>query len=109
MTATRILATTAKHPSGGALRRTRVGALLIALISSGLSACALQGAPSFALFGAYFPDWMLVAVIGILAAGAARVVMVMTGLAAVLPLQLLTCVSVGVTTAILVWLILFAR
>jgi YtcA family len=109
MTATRILATTAKIPSGRALRRASAEVLLIALISSGPSACALQGAPSFALFGAYFPDWMLVAAIGILVAGAARAVMVLTGLAEVLPLQLLTCVSVGATTAILVWLIWFAR
>ncbi|WP_206606697.1 YtcA family lipoprotein [Steroidobacter cummioxidans] len=91
------------------MRRRSAEVLLIALISTGLSACALQGAPSFALFGAYFPDWMLVAALGILAAGAARVVMVATGLAEVIPFQLLTCVSVGVTISILVWLIWFAR
>jgi hypothetical protein len=82
--------------------------LLIAALSTGLGGCATHGAPSFVLFGAYFPVWMLVGLIGILAGIAARVFMVATGLAEVVPSQLLTCVSIGVTIAIAAWLIGFA-
>lgn len=89
--------------------RGRVSVLLIAPIASTLSGCAAGGAPSFELFGAYFPDWLLIAAIGILVAAVARAVMVSTGLAALLPLQLLTCTSIGVTVSVLTWLIWFAR
>ena len=83
--------------------------LLIAFISSGIGGCAVHSAPSFVLFGAYFPAWMLVATIGIFAAAAARIAMVATGLAAAIPFQLLICTAIGITTAIVLWLIWFAR
>jgi len=83
--------------------------LLIATISSGITACAAQGAPSFVFFGAYFPEWMLVAAIGIFASVLARVAMVATGLAETIPFQLLSCTAIGVITAIVSWLIWFAR
>jgi hypothetical protein len=70
--------------------------------------CTSYGAPSFVLFGAYFPAWMLVGLIGIAAGVAARIVMVATGLAEVIPSQLLSCTSIGVTIAIAAWLIGFA-
>jgi len=83
--------------------------LLMAIISSGMGGCGAHGAPSYVLFGAYFPAWMLVAGIGILAAAAARVVMVATGLAETVPFQLLSCTAIGVTTAIVFWLLWFAQ
>lgn len=67
-----------------------------------MSGCALRGAPSFILFGAFFPAWMLLAGIASLAAIGARVVLVATGLAEILPLQLLVCVSIGLS---LQWLL----
>jgi hypothetical protein len=88
--------------------RRHAGILLTAVLSNGLGGCAAHGAPSFVLFGAYFPAWMLLGLIGILAAVAARIVMVATGLAEVVPSQLLSCVSIGVTIAIAAWLIGFA-
>lgn len=78
-----------------------------AAIIIGLSGCAIRGAPSFVLFGAYFPAWMFCALFGILAAIAARALMVATGLSEALPLQLFICVSVGLTIAIGVWLLWF--
>ena len=72
-----------------------------------ISGCGSRGAPSFILFGAFFPAWMLVAGIGILGAIAARIAMVTTGLAQIVPLQLLVCVSAGLTLAILVWSLWF--
>jgi hypothetical protein len=73
----------------------------------GISGCSARGAPSFVLFGAFFPAWMLLAGIGILAAIATRAAMVATGLAGVVPLQLLVSISSGLTVAILVWAIWF--
>lgn len=83
--------------------------LLIAVISSGMVGCAGRGAPTFILFGAYFPAWMLIAIVGIIAAAAARAFMVAKGLSALVAFQLLSCTSIGVTIAVLVWVIWFAR
>jgi len=80
----------------------------IAALSSGVGGCATHGAPSYVLFGAYFPAWMLVGLIGILAGIAARIVMVATGLAELIPSQLASCISIGVTIAIAAWFIVFA-
>ncbi len=65
------------------------------------------GAPSFEAFGAYFPAWLLCGLIGILGAIIARVVLVNTQLATVLPYQLGVCLAIGTIAAILVWLTLF--
>jgi hypothetical protein len=72
------------------------------------SGCAWHGAPSFVLFGAYFPAWLLLALIGIVAGTLARVLAVKTGVAAALPFQLALCTSVGVTAAVVTWLLWFA-
>ena len=81
----------------------------IVIVSSGVSSCAVEGAPSFVFFGAYFPAWLLLGAIGIFAAVAARIAMIATGLAEVIPFQLLSCTAIGLTTAIVAWLIWFAR
>ena len=87
--------------------RHTTGSCAALLILAGLSGCTPHGAPSFVLFGAFFPAWMLVAAIGILAAIATRIAMVASGLGEVVPLQLLVAVSAGLTVAILVWAIWF--
>jgi cation transporter-like permease len=81
--------------------------LLAAACATALSGCALDGAPQYEIFGAFFPGWMLLALIGIAAAIAARVVFVRTGVAEVVPQQLLVCCSVGVIVALLTWLLWF--
>jgi YtcA family len=78
-----------------ALRLGMPGAALLAT-ALGLSGCAVQGAPSYTLFGAYFPAWMFCAAIGLVAAIVARAIFEATGLAFILPLQLFVCVSIGV-------------
>ncbi len=83
--------------------------LLASLIPISLSVCAHHGAPSFALAGAYFPAWMFCALLGIVAAIVARVGFVLSGLAAVLPYQLLVCTSIGVCAALLAWLLWFGQ
>jgi hypothetical protein len=81
--------------------------LFPALLS--LSGCGAAGAPSYDLFGAFFPAWMFCAVIGIVGAALARVVFVGTGLAAILPYQLLVCTAVGTIMAIAAWYLAFGR
>jgi len=83
--------------------------LLVTSVSLGVSGCAVHGAPSFVLFGAYFPAWLLIAVIGILTAAAARAALLASGVAQTVAFPLLTCTAIGLTTAMLVWLIWFAR
>ena len=71
-----------------------------------LSGCAVQGAPSYTLFGAYFPAWMFCAAIGLVAAIVARAFFEVAGLAYVLPYQLFVCASIGVCAGLaagLVW------
>jgi len=74
-----------------------------------LNGCASPGAPSLILFGAYFPGWILCGVAGILAAIAARIAMVVSGLSDALPLQLFVCVALGLLVAIAAWLLWFGQ
>jgi hypothetical protein len=78
-------------------------------LAASVGGCAAHGAPTFVLVGAYFPAWLLLAVIGVLAGVAARVAMVATGLATTVPFQLLCCTAIGVTAALFSWLVWFAR
>lgn len=69
--------------------------------------CSSVGAPSFDLFGAFFPAWMLCALIGIVAAAGARAVLTTPRLNETIPLQLAVCTSVGIIVALLSWMVLF--
>jgi hypothetical protein len=86
-----------------------VRALILPLVSCSLAGCANRGAPSYSLFGAFFPAWMFCAVLGIFAAIGARVIFVVTGLSSVLPFQLFVCISIGVCFAVLAWLFWFGQ
>jgi hypothetical protein len=81
--------------------------LLPALLS--LSGCGTVGAPSYDLFGAFFPAWLLDGIVGVAGAAVARAVFVSTGLAHTLPYQLAVCTAIGLITALLVWLISFGH
>jgi hypothetical protein len=59
------------------------------------------------LFGAFFPAWMLCALIGIVGALGARVVLTTPRFNGAIPLQLAVCTSVGVIVALLAWMVLF--
>jgi hypothetical protein len=83
--------------------------LMFALLSLALTGCSGRSAPSFVLFGAFFPAWLLCGVIGIVGAIVARVVFVSTGVANTLPYQLAVCTAIGVITALLVWLFGFGH
>ncbi len=86
----------------------RVGNVLRASMAAlSVGGCAVRGAPSFSLFGAFFPAWMFCALLGIFAAIGARAGFVISGLAEVLPLQLFVCTSIGLCIALLAWLFWF--
>ncbi len=70
-----------------------------------LPGCTPRGAPSFEIFGAYFPLWLVGGVLGLVGALLAHRLFVSTGLAQVMPSQLTVCVAIGIAIAALVWLI----
>lgn len=73
-------------------------------LSLSLSGC---GAPSYDLFGAFFPAWMFCGLAGVASALAARATFVVTGLSSQIPHQLAICTAIGVIVATLVWLLFF--
>ncbi|WP_345817419.1 YtcA family lipoprotein (plasmid) [Paraburkholderia sp. PREW-6R] len=84
-------------------------ALYLVLALSTLNGCATRGAPSFALFGAFFPAWMVCAALGVFAAIAARAIFIFCGSANVLPFPLFVCTAIGVCLALLVWVLWFGH
>ncbi len=67
----------------------------------------MVGAPSFELFGAFFPAWLLCAGVGIGCALVARVILTRPQLADVIPHQLWVCTALGVIAGSLYWLAVF--
>jgi hypothetical protein len=70
-----------------------------------MQGCTLHGAPSYEIFGAYFPLWLLSALLGFAGALIAHRIFVSTGLAQVVPVQLFVCMAIGVMVAVLFWLL----
>lgn len=89
------------------IRIGRVGTALI-LMALPLAGCTTQGGPSFVMFGAFFPSWLLCGIIGIVAAILARALFLMTGLSNIIPLQFLVCCSIGVIVSMLIWIFILA-
>jgi YtcA family len=82
--------------------------VVLGLVVLVLGGCSV-GAPSFALFGAFFPAWLLCGTLGIVGAGVARAAFVASGLSQVLPYQLFVCTAVGLIVALLIWLVGFGQ
>ena len=83
--------------------------LMVASLQLVLTSCSAGGAPSFTLFGAFFPGWMFCGLTGIVGAVAARAIFAGSGLSNVLPYQLFLCTAIGVIVAILAWFVWFGR
>ena len=77
--------------------------LAVLLLGQALSWTGCDGAPSLTIAGAYFPAWLLCAVIAVLVAVFIRVLMVATGLANFIPYQLAVCCSAGIIVALVLW------
>jgi hypothetical protein len=78
-----------------------ISVVLVAGESLTLVGCG--GAPSVTIAGAYFPAWLLCALIAVLVAVIVRGLMVVTGLSHHIPYQLAVCSSIGVIVALVVW------
>jgi hypothetical protein len=72
-----------------------------------VSGWSAAGAPSFELFGAFFPAWLFCGVIGLVGAAAARGVFVASGLSDIVPYQLFVCTAIGIVAACLAWQLAF--
>ena len=73
----------------------------VAALSLSLPGCTLRGAPSYEIFGAYFPLWLLSAVLGLFGALLAHRIFVSTGWAQIVPFQLFVCMAIGLTVAVI--------
>jgi hypothetical protein len=91
------------------IKRRPVRASVVVLPLLSLCGCSEAGAPSLDIFGAFFPAWLLCAVLGIFVALGARILFVARNLVDVLPFQLPVCTSLGAIFALLLWLICFGR
>src|SRR6267154_6887479 len=94
----------ARHPywAERRIKRRPVSAGVLALPLLSLCGCSQAGAPSFDIFGAFFPAWLLCAVLGIFVAFGTRIFFSARNLTGVLPFQLSLCASLGVIFASLV-------
>lgn len=72
-----------------------------------LGGCGLKGAPSYSIFGAFFPAWVLCAGIGIAGSVGLRSVFIATGLESAMPLKSPVYVAFAVALALSIWLLLF--
>ncbi|MEM5431272.1 hypothetical protein [Cupriavidus oxalaticus] len=77
--------------------------LALVALAALLQGCA--GAPSFSLFGAYFPLWLLSALVGIVGAVVSYRIFIMTGWAETVRYQLLVNTAIGIVIAEFVWLL----
>ena len=68
-----------------------------------LSMTSWGGAPSITIAGAYFPAWLLCAIMALAVAVMVRIFMAATGLSHRIPYQLAVCLSVGAIVALILW------
>jgi YtcA family len=85
----------------------RLACLSIACL--GLSACGLRGAPSYSIFGAFFPAWLLCAGIGLVGSVVLRVLVIALGFEESLPSPLLVYTAFATGVALWLWLALFGE
>jgi len=83
---------------------SRLAAACSPLAFTPLAGCVARGAPSYALFGAYFPFWLLSAVTSVIGAIVAHRTFVATGWVREVPYQLSVCTAIGIVVGVLVWL-----
>lgn len=74
-----------------------------------LGGCAPAGAPAIPFFGAYFPSWLLCALLGILATVVVRLVFIRTGIDDALPARLPVYVCIAAGLGFLISMIGFGR
>jgi YtcA family len=73
----------------------------------GLTGCDLRGAPSYSLFGAFFPAWLLCAGLGLLGSLLFRGLVISSGFEDAIPFKLLVYTAFAAGLAVWMWLGLF--
>ena len=83
-------------------RRIRLVSAVL-LLGEAFCSTGCGGAPSVTIAGAYFPAWLLCAIVAVLVAAVIRALMVATGFANYIPYQLAVCCSAGAIFALILW------
>lgn len=81
----------------------------VGLACIGLTGCTLRGAPSYSIFGAYFPAWLLCAGFGIFGSILLRSLLIATELEEAVPLKLLVYCAFALGLCLWLWLALFGE
>ena len=80
---------------------------IVLVVINLLRAESLGGAPSFSLFGAFFPAWLLCAGLGLLACFVLRGILIAIRFDDAVPLKLMVYLAFAVIAALGSWLALF--
>ena len=83
--------------------------LSLCIVCGGLGGCRLEGAPSYSLFGAFFPAWLLCSLLGLVATFLFRGVVIATGIEEAMPFKLLVYMAFAAGFAVWLWLSLFGE
>jgi hypothetical protein len=78
-------------------------AAILPFASCMLAGCSSVGAPSYELFGAFFPAWLLCGLIGIAGAVVAGIFLRSDRFNQVIPWPLAVCTAVGVIVGLISW------
>jgi uncharacterized membrane protein len=68
-------------------------------LAGALGGCSAGSAPAIVLFGAYFPTWLIIAILAILFAIITRIAFGVAGRADAIPFPLFTYLAVGILVA----------
>jgi hypothetical protein len=86
-----------------------VGISALGPVSLALSGCDLRGAPSYSIAGAFFPAWLLCALIGILGSILLRTALIAADFEEAVPFKLLVYVAFALGLTLWLWLALFGE
>lgn len=81
-------------------------AVAVAISACLLNACSAS--PSRNILGSYFPSWMLCALLGIVGTIVIRVILIKTGVDAVLPAPVLVYLCFWIAVTLVIWLVWLA-
>ena len=90
-----------------AARRRQSGALVPSF--GVLAGCSSKPAPAVIAFGAYFPDWLILAMAAVVIAILARIAFGLAGQGDAVPFPLFTCLAIGVIVTSSLYLFWFGR
>jgi hypothetical protein len=95
----------ANRPITPLLKLSRTTGVVAATLA--LAGCSLAGAPSYSIFGAFFPAWLLCAGIGVAGAICLRRIAIGTGLEPKMPFKPLVYIAFAAALALSTWMLLF--